>query len=237
MIKIDQLTPLHYCALNNSYELIIFFVGKSIEILWETTRGLNCFHISAFAGHSNLCKTLTNDYNINIHLIDNDKFFLLRYYVLSGSYKLVTFYVHKGTCILLKAKYGWNCLHLAALAGYLNLSKTLVNGHKIKVSLIDSDGFTPHRYSVQNDNYELVKFFVDKGGDILAKTKTEIHIATINEPLKPCKTLVNKYEFDVHAADNCEYTALQFSSRNGNYELITFFVDKMFNILLKNLFG
>ena len=55
---------------------------------------------------------------------------------------------------------------------HLNLYKKFSNNHNFDDHLIDNNnGLAPLHYSVQNGNYELVKFFIEKGSDILAKTK------------------------------------------------------------------
>ena len=65
---------------------------------------------------------------------------------------------------------------------HLNLYKNFSNNHNFDDHLIDNNnGLAPLHYSVQNGNYELVKFFIEKGSDILAKTKNGtncLHIAS-----------------------------------------------------------
>ena len=58
-IKADRLTPLHYCVLNNNYELIKLLVRQGTDILCKTTHGKNSLHIAALAGNSRFAKHLS----------------------------------------------------------------------------------------------------------------------------------------------------------------------------------
>ena len=142
----------------------------------------------------------------------------------------------EGIDILLKTKNGMNCLHIAATYGHLNLCKTLLNKHKFDVHMNDNKGFTGLHFSAKNGNYELVKFFVDKGTDILLKTKNGtkcLHLAAKNGYLNLCRTLVNIHVFDVQIPDNKGFIVFQHPTQNKAYELVTFFVDQTIDSLLK----
>ena len=89
-------------------------------------------------------------------MTDNERFTPLHRSVENGNYEMVKFFVDEGADIFLKAKTGMNYLHLAATNGNLNLSKQLLNKHKIDVLAPDNDGFIPLHYSAENGNYELV---------------------------------------------------------------------------------
>ena len=47
-----------------------------------------------------------------------------------------------------------------------------------------------------------------------------------------CKTLIEKYNFDIHRTDKRAWTALHFSLEHGSYELVTFLVNKGADIYL-----
>ena len=91
-----------------------------------------------------------------------------------------------------------------------------------------------------SDNYELVKFFVEKGINIYLKTENGmncLHVAASMGCLNLSKAIVNKHNFNINLTDKNGLTALHHSAKNGNYELIKFFVDKGVDIYLKTKDG
>ena len=233
-------TALHRSAQNGSYKLITFFTAEGIDIFHKTTCGMNCLHIASLFGHLNLCKTLIDIHNFDIHITNNIGFTALHCSAQNGSYELLMLFVEKGTNILSKTKTGMNCLHIAALNGHLNLCKTLINKHKFDLNMTDSQGLTALHFSIENGSYELVKLIVDKGTDIHLKTEDGmncLHFASCNGHLNLCKILINKHEFDLHMSDNDGWTSLHYSARNGSYDLVKFFADKGADIHLKTITG
>ena len=156
----------------------------------------------------------------------------------NGSYELFKFLSDKGADISLKTKNGVSCLHIAAFNEHLTLCKTLINKHNFDVHISSIGGFTALHSSAQIGNYELVKFFAAKGGDIFLKTKSGmncLHIAACNGHLNLCKLLINEEKFDLFLACNNGFMALHFSAKYGSYELIKFFAEKMTDIHLKRI--
>ena len=236
----EGLTALHRSAHNGNYEIIKFFTAKRIDIFHKTTCGSNCLHIAAASGHLNLCKTLVNIHNFDLHIANNIGFTALHCSAQNGSYELLKFFVEKGANIFSKTEVGMNCLHIAALSGHLDLCKTLMNKHNFDVNTTDSKGFTALHFSAENGSYELVKLFADKGTDIHLKTEDGmncLHIASCNGHLNLCKILINKHEFDLHMTDNDRWTSLHFSAKSGSYNLFKFFADKGTDIHLKTVTG
>ena len=164
-------TAIHFSAEHGSYELFKFLSDKGADISLKTKNGVNCLHIAAFNEHLNLCKTLINKHNFDVHMSDNGGFTPLHCSAQIGNYKLVKVFADKGTDIFLKTKKGMNCLHIAACNGHLNLCKLLINKHNFDLFLPNSNGFTALHYSAKYGSYELVKFFAEK--------MTHIHLKTI----------------------------------------------------------
>ena len=147
----------------------------------------------------------------------------------SGSYELVKFFVEKGADIHEKTKAGYNCLHIAARNGHLNLCQTLIDDHGFDKYIADNNGWTALHNSAQSGSYELVKFFVEKGADVHKTTKADqncLHIAARKGHLNLCQTLIDDHGFDKNIDDNSGWTALHNSVQSGSYELVKFFVEK-----------
>ena len=219
----DGLTVLHYSAKNGSYELVTYFAD--LRIYLKTKIGCNCLHIAALSGQLNLCRTLVEKRKFDVCKTNKNGWIALHYSVRNGCYELFTYFADLGTDIHLKTNIGWNCLHIAALNGYLNLCKALVKKHKFDVHMTDNDGWTALHFSVRNGNYELVSYFTNLGTDIHLKTSFGsncLNIAALNGHLNLCKTLVEKHKFNVHMASNDEWAALHFSAENGSFDLFLY---------------
>ena len=89
----EGFTALHRSAQNGSYKLIKFFTAERIDIFHKTKCGMNCLHIASLFGHLNLCKTLINIHNFDIHITNNIGFTALHCSAQNGSYELFKFFV------------------------------------------------------------------------------------------------------------------------------------------------
>ena len=223
----NGLTPLHWSAVNGSYELVKYFVGTGIDIHFKTNDGRNCLHIAAQQGHLNLCHELIDQHNFDVNIDDNDGFTALHWSAVNGSYELVKYFVGTGIDIHLKTNDGRNCLHIAAQVEHLNLCHELIDKHKFDVNMGDSRGWTALHWSAINGSDELVKYFFGKVTDIHLKTnggRNCLHFAALGGHLNLCKKLIDKHSFDVSMGTNQGYTALHFSAASGSYEVVKYFV-------------
>ena len=141
-----------------------------------------------------------------------------------------------GINIHFKDNLGRNCLHIAALHGHLNLYKTLIDEDNFDVHMADNDGWKVLHYSAINGSYELFTYFAGKKSNVHIKTKNGTncpHIASLYGHLNLCKTFIDKYNFDVHVANNDEWTALHFSAKNGSFNLFSYILEKRSEIYCK----
>ena len=236
MVDNKKWAALHYAAQNGSYKLMKYFIAKGTDVLLKTEDGLNCLHIAACHGHLNLCKTLINEINFDVNIADDEGWTALHRSAQSGNDELFGFIADKGTDVFLKTKGGQNCLHIASLSGDLNLCNILIDKYKFDVHMTDNRGWRALHFSAQSGKYKNVKFFADKKTDIYLKTKEGVnclHIAAAHGHLNLCKTLIEEHTFDVHICDEYGWTALHYSVKNGNYEMIKFFIDMGSDIYLK----
>ena len=236
MVDNKKWAALHYAAQNGSYKLMKYFIAKGTDVLLKTEDGLNCLHIAACHGHLNLCKTLVNEINFDVNIADDEGWTALHRSAQSGNDELFGFIADKGTDVFLKTKGGQNCLHIASLSGDLNLCNILIGKYKFDVHMTDNRGWRALHFSAQSGKYKNVKLFADKKTDIYLKTKEGVnclHIAAAHGHLNLCKTLIEEHTFDVHICDEYGWTALHYSVKNGNYEMIKFFIDMGSDIYLK----
>ena len=229
-------TALHYSVRKGSYELFSNTMHMVTNIYVQNKNGMNCLHLAALHGHLNICKTLIDDCQFNMHVIDNAGWTAFHYFAGNGSEELVTYLLDLESATELKDKNGWNFLHIAALCGHLNLCKTLIDQKRFDVYVKDSGGCTALQFSARNGSYELVQFFTDRGVDIDLKDNDGcncLHIGALYGHLNLCKTLIYKHNLDVGLVDNDGWTPLHFSARNGSHELVKYFIDKVNDIYIK----
>ena len=232
----DGWIALHYSARNGSYEIVKYFINMGIDINLKTKHGMNCLHIAADYGHTNLCKTLMKKHNLDLEEPNDNGWTALHYSAKNDSYELVKFFTDMGIDTNLKATDGINCLHIAAEYENLNLCKTLINEYNVDVQIPDNDGWTALHFSAKNGNYEIVKYFINMGIDINLKTKHGmncLHIAADYGHTNLCKTLMKKHNLDLEEPNDNGWTALHYSAINDSYELVKFFTDMGIDTNLK----
>ena len=212
------------------------FIDELYSVHMTNHEGSNCLHIAALYGHLNLCRLLINKHKLDVHVANSKGWTALHCSVQDGSIDLFNLFADMTTDVHLKTDDGFNCLHIAALYGHLNLCKTLVNKHNFDVDMTGNNGWSSLHISVVNGSYELVNFFTDMGANIHLKTndgKNCLHIAALHGHLNLCKMFLDNYKFDVHMSDNNEWRPLHFSAENGNFELFLYLLDKGSEIYCK----
>ena len=76
------------------------------------------------------------------------------------------------------------------------------------------------------------------GNDIYLTTideKNSLHIAVLHRNLNLCKTLVTKYNFDMHVPDEDGWNALDYSIKNCSLKLLKLFLQIENRIQLKKI--
>ena len=153
-------TALHFSARNSSYDLVKLSADMGTDIHLQGMFGSNCLYIVALYGHLDLCETLIDKYNFDVHMADENGWMALHYSAGNDSYELLTCFIGMGFNIGLKNNFCRNSLHFAALSGHLNLCRTLLDKHKFNVDMAQNGGCTALHFSVENGSYELITYFV-----------------------------------------------------------------------------
>ena len=87
-------TAFHYAARNGSYKLVSFFADMVIK----DNLGQKCLHF----GHLNLCKTLLDKHNFDVHMEINEDWTARHYSARNGTNELVKFFANASIDIPLK---------------------------------------------------------------------------------------------------------------------------------------
>ena len=210
------------------------------DIYLKYNAGLNCLHHAALNGHLDLCKTLVDKHNFDEHMTDKAGWTVLHPSAGSGNYELVKYFADRNTNIYLKTNAGWNCLHIAARRGHFDLCKTLVEKYNFEVHVVDNLERTAIFHSTTSGNYELVRYFADRGTNIHLKANGGwncLHNAAFHGHLHLFKTLIDKHHFDAQMCIDNGMTVIHCAARSGSYELLRYFSDFKTYIGAKDSFG
>ena len=157
-----------------------------------------------------------------------------------SNYDLVEFFASLRTDVYIKTNKGWNCLHISAQYGQLDLCRRLIKKHNFDLSMAGNYACTALHKSVEEGSYKLLFFFAVIRANVYLKINNRwscLNIVEVNGHLNICKALVDKHDFDVHFKDNDEWTALHHSPNNGCYELVSCFTNMGADIRPKTING
>ena len=121
------------------------------------------------------------------------------------NYDLVEFFASLQTDVYIETNKGWNCLHISAHYGQLDISRKLIHKHKFHVSMARNYGCTALHKSVENGSYKLLSFFADIRAYIHLRTNRGwscLNIAPGSGHLNLCKALEHKHDFDAYLKNN-----------------------------------
>ena len=130
---------------------------------------------------------------------DNLGWTALHYSVQSGSYELVIYIADMTTDIHLKTSDGTNCLHIAALEGYLKLCRYFLEIHDFDVNMADNEGWTSLHKSAKNGNFDVFSYILGKGSEIYCKAnnmKNVLHFSAENGHVEICEFVLKHFTID-----------------------------------------
>ena len=222
-------SALLYCVESGNHQLFQYFIKIGGNINQRTKYGENCLNIAARWGYMDICKTLVDEYNFDIHITDSSGRTALHHCAGNRTYQLFRYFLKKGMDINLKTKHDENCLHIAACLGNTEFCKMLIEKYGFDIHALDRYGRSPlHKcfdFFLIDD--ELLQYFITMGSDIYQETSNGeniLHLAAKTGKISFCKTLIEKYNFDIHTVDNSGNGLLHHCARAGHYELFQYFV-------------
>ena len=177
---------IHFCARNGRCELVNYFTALGADIHLKTNDAKNCLHIAARYGHLNLCKTLVNNDNFDVHLTDDDECTALHYSAENGEF---SFILGKGSEIYSKTKTRRNVLHFSASNGHYNICRYILE-YFVKDY---KDNNTKNQYALNGRSYRSQIFYkydiiflhaMDTDGN------TYLHLAAEGDQAKLCQLLL-----------------------------------------------
>ena len=149
------------------------------DVYLKINDGKNCLHIASLHGHFNLCKSLIEKCNFNVHMADSHGRTALLLSATNGSYNLFSYFADKQIDIHKKDRDSYNSLHIVALHGHLGLCKALVEKYHFDVNMDETNGWTALHFSAKSGSSELVTILHVKELILISKQMMERTVFTL----------------------------------------------------------
>ena len=236
----DGLAVLHNAALGGDLELFQYLIENGSDVFSKTKNGRSCFHIAAEEGYLKICRVLLENYNFDVHEIDDDGLAVLHNAALAGDLELFQYLIESGSDVFSKTTDGRSCLHIASRQGHLKVCRALLQNYNFDISVRDDSGWSVLHHAACSFDLEIFQYLIEKGSDIFAKAKSNsscLHIAAQVGDLKICKAVLQNYDFDINARDDDGFTFLHSAAWSGYSELLQYLIENGSDIFSKTKNG
>ena len=212
-------TALHYSARNGSYDVVTYFVKLGTDIHLKTKNQSNCLHVAVLFGHLDLCKTLIDKHEFDVHLANNDEYRAFHFSAINGSRDLFLYFWRKGSDMYCKTKGMKNVLHFSASEGHFDICEFILE--YFTKDYKDNNSRNQHIY--RGSFYSSQVFY--KYNTIFlhamdVRGNTYLHLAADRNQAKVCELLL-KYDTEIITLLNKkEETARKIAKDNHHNDVL-----------------
>ena len=224
---------LHCTAESGNLELFKYFIKRGCNVFSKTKDSKN---YKAYNGNFKMCRALLQNYSFAIRLMDDEGWTVLHCAAKSGNLELFQYLLANGSDTYSKTKNIMNVLPIAAKYGHLKVCALLARNFNFDIHTTDDHCCTVLYWAAISGDLELLEYFIKNGihiFSVIKDNKNSLHLAVASGHLKICVTLLQNYNFDIHATDDDGCTALHCATKSGDLTLFQYFIEKGSDIYSK----
>ncbi len=248
--NINGNTPLHVAALNGRTELVRFLVEEhNADITCTNNKEETPLHLAIRGNHVAVVKYLTTQCKEALHCKDKQRFSDFDMAIKNQRLEILAYFIQKG----ITGKAGNTPLHLAAVYGYSNLVKILVEQHGVDIACKNLQGatafdcvletVTTQRETIEKKN--LPAFlnmlaaieYLSTQIPVKDQGNTALHYEAMDGNISDVIGLANNYSEQITTANNIGNTPLHLASAYGHLEVVKFLISQHNNSNVKNKVG
>lgn len=257
-------TPLMIAVYKEDYDMVKYLLDKGANPNAVNNEKKTALMIANDEGNNNIAKLLIEQ-GANINTQDEDGCTALMTAALIGDYEMVKFLLENGADINTKDNDGASLLDISyrpstALVQNREMFKVLVeNGFDLESRIKGGNDYptdydyTPLMIAALKNDYDMVKFLVEKGANINAKTPYSSEYSSVETPLllsldyehidsiydensSVAEFLINNGA-DINVKNNHGETPLMYASRVHNIKVVELLIQKNADINAFNNYG
>ncbi|CAM1508997.1 Fc.00g027360.m01.CDS01 [Cosmosporella sp. VM-42] len=222
---LQEWTPLHYACQNNETSIVQSLLRGGADVNVQGRNGVAPLHCAAKNGCQDVVSSLI-EAGAAIDILDASGNTPLLWAAYMGHEDVVR-YLEPDANTKLRDHNGRTALHLAAVAGKLDMSKLLANELGVKKEAKDQWGGTPLHCAAEGGHEAIVRLLVELGADKEAKDQeggTPLHYAARGGHEAIMRLLV-ELGADKEAKDQWGGTPLHCAARGGHEAIVRLLVE------------
>lgn len=224
-------TPLQHACFVGNEEVVDMLLDRDTPIEVAGNDGVTPIHCAVRSGKADILQKLIEKMELghrkytrkSMAHVDRNGRYPIHWAAVAGDISMIRLLKDD---IGLTDRFGWTCLHLAAIYGHQNLLNYIIDDCVANVDLGDNDMRTPLHLAVKNESLETVKVLLLKGGANVNKTtrngSTPLHLAAKQ---KDMTELLLKNGAHKNATDIEGRTPLFLALANGMMEVAALLIE------------